>query len=132
MKQQFFMVQSGIVNIGDMQIFDPKVYAQLKDLNELIEKGWKPEKTYSCDKGYLVLLALAEESDQEALEKKPGEYEDVTSQIIVPTEEVDAKLADGYRLIDKDHIWAKTTALIKRNTLVWGSNPAPVESNEEK
>jgi len=82
--------------------------ADLAELDELLTNGWLPEKAYSTDLSYLLLLALPEEEDET---RKPGELEDVDSIVSVDINLADEKLRNGYRVLEA---FAKTVTLVKR------------------
>jgi hypothetical protein len=84
----------------------------LKDLDDLLLNGWVPEKAYSTDQNYLLLLALPEEEDEQ---RKPGELEDVESLRDVLLPDVDRMLGEGYRI---HAVYAKNCIMVKRRVPV--------------
>jgi hypothetical protein len=84
----------------------------LEKLDALLLDGWVPEKAYSTDLSYLLLLVLPEDEDVE--EKRPGEFDDVTDVIsveILNNEKIQERFREGYRVHE---IYAKNVVMVRR------------------
>lgn len=101
MKQQFFLVAT---KEGTAIITNP-----IGPLNELIQKGWRADKTYSTNDNYLVLLTYDEEGDVE--DEKHGEFDDVEDVRAVEFEQVADYVKKGYLV---QTIYAKNCIMTKR------------------
>ena len=90
-----------------------------EDIKTAIDEGWTLDKHFK-NTGIIQLndvivyhLVKLTEEEKQKLSLQSETEPNVTDLISVNLEEVNSKLKDGYELLDRDHIYAKTAILIK-------------------